>query len=144
MIPIVFQVILRSFGTVLPRQCQYLWNIFCLLKTSTCYVSYQSENNYCIQGKFWPRFIFDLFALWFEGEFKTGSIELFINNYVTKWRVGEFKTGQISFRSLWGKNKTGRIESCIQQLKFTVCNFDLFIGNFDHNVAFLCRFWRRI
>ena len=32
---------------------------------------------YCIQGKFHPRFIFPLFALWPEGEFKTGPIELY-------------------------------------------------------------------
>ena len=39
---------------------------------------------YCIQGKIRPRFIFALFALWFEGEFKTGLIEFCTKDYVTK------------------------------------------------------------
>ena len=70
------------------------------------------QFGYCIQGKFRPSFIF---ALWPEGEFKTGLIQLFIKDYVKKnWWVGEFKTGRISLRSPYGENKTVRIQSCIQ------------------------------
>ena len=46
---------------------------------------------YCIQGKFRPRFIFALFALWHEGEFKTGLIELYIKKYVRKLESGRIQ-----------------------------------------------------
>ena len=38
-----------------------------------------------VQGKFRPCFIFALFALWPEGQFKTGLIELFVKDYVRKF-----------------------------------------------------------
>ena len=47
------------------------------------------KNQYCIQGKFRPRFIFALFRS--EGEFKTGPIEFYIKEYVKK----KFESGQI-------------------------------------------------
>ena len=40
---------------------------------------------YCIQGKFRPHFIFALFQ---EGEFKTGLIELNIKDYIRKLKSG--------------------------------------------------------
>ena len=43
---------------------------------------------YCIPGKFLPRFIFTLFALWGEGEFKTGLIESSVKDYVRKMQNG--------------------------------------------------------
>ena len=43
------------------------------------------EKNYCIQGKFCP---FTLLALWQEGEFKTGLIELYVKYYVRKYESG--------------------------------------------------------
>ena len=42
-----------------------------------------------MQGKFRPRFIFALFALWPEGEFKTGPIELYVKDYVRKLNGGQ-------------------------------------------------------
>ena len=39
---------------------------------------------YCIQGKFRPLFIFALLALWPEGEFKTGLIEIYLEDYIRK------------------------------------------------------------
>ena len=72
--------------------------------------------KYCLQGKFRPCFIFPLFALCSESEFKTGLSEIFVKDYVKNYRVGEFKTGRISFKSVKGENKTGRIQSCIQYI----------------------------
>ena len=43
---------------------------------------------YRIQEKFRPRFIFALFAVWPEGEFKTELIEFCIKVYVTKLDSG--------------------------------------------------------
>ena len=37
--------------------------------------------------------------------------------------MGEFKTERISIRSLYGKNKTGRIQSCIQY-SVSICVID--------------------
>ena len=37
-----------------------------------------------MQGNFRPRFIFTLFALLHEDEFKTGQIELYVKGYVRK------------------------------------------------------------
>ena len=45
-------------------------------------------HEYCIQRKFRPRFIF---ALWFEGEFKTGQIEFYSKDYVTKLKSGRIQ-----------------------------------------------------
>ena len=45
--------------------------------------------------KFRPRFIFALFALWPEGEFETGLIEI-IKDYVKK-----FSSGRIQ---VWGES----------------------------------------
>ena len=81
--------------------------------------------------KFRPRFIFALFALWPEGEFKTGIIQsynFFIKDYVRNLEHGEFKTGRISLKSKIGENKTGWIQSCIRYKLCTVqcnrnCNF---------------------
>ena len=39
-------------------------------------------------GKISPRFIF---ALWFEGEFKTGPVELYIKDYVRKLDGGQIQ-----------------------------------------------------
>ena len=47
--------------------------------------------NYCIQGKFRPRFIFDLFALWRESEFKTGLIEVCTKDYIRKQESGRIQ-----------------------------------------------------
>ena len=41
-----------------------------------------NRKIFCIQVKFRPRFIFTHFALWPEGEFKTGPIELYIKDYI--------------------------------------------------------------
>ena len=49
------------------------------------------QVQYCIQGKFRPRFIFALFALYHVGEFKTGLIELFENDYVRKFETGRIQ-----------------------------------------------------
>ena len=46
---------------------------------------------YCIQGKFRPHFIFPLFALWPEGEFTTGLIELWIKDYIGKLERGRIQ-----------------------------------------------------
>ena len=59
---------------------------------------------YCKQGKFRPRFIF---ALWSEGEFKTGQIELYRNDYIIKFKSRD-GSGQkalslkLTFRTLAG------------------------------------------
>ena len=50
-----------------------------------------SEIGYCIQGKFRPRFIFALFDLWPEGEFKTGPIEFYMKEYVRKFESGQIQ-----------------------------------------------------
>ena len=56
------------------------------------YRSLGRENwDYCIQGKFRPRFIFALFALWREGKFQTGSIELYIKDYIRKLKSGRIQ-----------------------------------------------------
>ena len=47
-----------------------------------CQTKWQGMN--CIKGKFHPCFIFALFALWPEGEFKIGLIELSIKVYIRK------------------------------------------------------------
>ena len=47
--------------------------------------------QYCIQGKFRPRFIFALFAHWPEGEFKTGLIQLYLLDYVGKLESGRIQ-----------------------------------------------------
>ena len=70
--------------------------------------------RYCIQGKFLPRFIFALFALWPEGEFKTGLIELYIKDYIRKLDSGRIQDWANKFQNSIGENKTGRIQSCIQ------------------------------
>ena len=44
-----------------------------------------------IQGNFRPHFIFALFALWPEGEFKTEPIELYIKDYVRKLESGRIQ-----------------------------------------------------
>ena len=56
--------------------------------------------NYCIQEKFRSCFNIALLALWPEGEFKTGLIQLYIKDYVRNFDSGEFKTWRISLRSL--------------------------------------------
>ena len=48
----------------------------------------ERKTVYCIQGKFCPRFIFALFALWSKGEFKTGLIDLYIKDYIRKLETG--------------------------------------------------------
>ena len=66
-------------------------------------------------GKISPRFIF---ALWHEGEFKTGIIELHIKD------LREWANSRLGISI---ENKTGLIQSCIQYafnatLKQTVCD----------------------
>ena len=59
-------------------------------------------SRYCIQGKFLPRFIFTLFALWPEGEFKTEPVELYIKDNERKLKCGQIQhwanQSQISIR----------------------------------------------
>ena len=70
--------------------------------------------EYCIQRKFGPHFIFALFAIWPEGEFKTGPIELYTKDharkfekgrislrYRTKIRLGEFKVVDSIWNEIW-------------------------------------------
>ena len=59
---------------------------------------------YCIQGKFHPHFIFNLFALWPEGEFKTGLIELCIKNYATNLERGQIQDWSNLFQISIGQN----------------------------------------
>ena len=76
------------------------------------FITWQNDV-YCIQGKFRPRFIFALFALWPECEFKTGLIELYIIDCkkITEWAIS--RLGE-SVSDLFGaKKETGRIQSCI-------------------------------
>ena len=47
-----------------------------------------TEIAYSIQGKFRSNFIFDLIVLWSEGEFRTGLIESYIKECVTKVESG--------------------------------------------------------
>ena len=49
------------------------------------------RQTYCIQGKFRPHFIFALFALCSEGEFKTGRIEFYIKEYIIKLERGRIQ-----------------------------------------------------
>ena len=44
--------------------------------------------KYCIQEKFCPRFIFALFS---EGEFKTGCVELYTRAYIIKLERGRIQ-----------------------------------------------------
>ena len=48
-------------------------------------------GTYYIQGKFRPNFIFALFALGPEGEFKSGPIELYIKDYIRKFEGGQIQ-----------------------------------------------------
>ena len=68
-------------------------------------------GNILYTGNFRPCFNF---ALYYEGEFKTGLFELCIKDYVRKLEVGELKTRQISLRSSQGENNSGQIQSRIQ------------------------------
>ena len=55
------------------------------------YASQETQKQYCIQGKFRPRYIFALFALWPEGEFKSGPIELYRKDYLRKLECGQIQ-----------------------------------------------------
>ena len=64
---------LNMNATVLQRICSRLK--FCYGKVDgqlNCFCESQRGEIYYIQGNFCPRFIFTLFALGFEGEFKMG------------------------------------------------------------------------
>ena len=49
-------------------------------------------------GKILPRLYFCPFALWFQGEFKTGPIELCSKDYVTKLESGQIQDGTNQFQ----------------------------------------------
>ena len=103
--------------TDIGRSCSYALQCFAGKAIKWHWVTL---SVYCIQGKSRPRFIFALFALWPEGEFKIWLIALYTSRVILEnWGVGEFKTGRISFRTLLGQNKTGRIQSCIQKYACT-------------------------
>ena len=51
----------------------------------------EDENWYYIQGKFCPRFILALFALWPEGEFKTVLIDFYVKDCVTNLGHGRIQ-----------------------------------------------------
>ena len=63
----------HSYLTVHPHHFQ-LFGVFPILDIQVYEVLYT--------GKISPHFIFALFALWLEGEFKTGPIELYIKDYL--------------------------------------------------------------
>ena len=68
--------------------------------------------KYCIQGKFHTAFIF---ALWSEDEFKTGLvIGLYVNDYIRKLERERIQNWANQSYIFIGRNKTGRIQSCIQ------------------------------
>ena len=49
------------------------------------------EYDILYTGKISPRFIFALFAIWPEGKYKTGLIQLFIKDYVRKLETGRIQ-----------------------------------------------------
>ena len=80
----------------------------------------ENVTQYCIQGKFRPHFIFALFALWPEGEFKAGLIQSFIKDFVGKLVSGRIQDWVNQSHISIGENKTRRIQSCIQHIVFYI------------------------
>ena len=81
-----------------------------------------NQPTNCIQGNF-AHFYFCSFAPCTEGEFKTGGggIRFSINWCSTKldsWHFLDRETQNQFHISFWTKNKTGRIQSCIQYIEF--------------------------
>ena len=65
--------------------------------------NWEIQVNYCIQGKSCPRFIYALFALRPEGEFKTGPIEIYIKDYTRKLEGGRIQDWANQFPILRGQ-----------------------------------------
>ena len=82
-----------------------------LAQNVNCLQDIHASNTYCIQGKFHLRFIFALFALSSEGEFKTALIEFHIRDYIGKLDRGRIQDwanqSQISIRRKkdWANSK---------------------------------------
>ena len=91
--------------------------VFCieLLWYATGYTSQKLSNfilenclpgTYCIQGKFHP-VLFSPFslALWPEGEFNTGLMELYIKDYIRKFDSGRIQDCVNQFQNIIGRKK---------------------------------------
>ena len=64
---------------------------YTLIIIDRCYLNLVAAGKLLYTGKISPRFIFALFALSLEGEFKTGLIELYINNYTRNLESGRIQ-----------------------------------------------------
>ena len=76
-----YMYISMKFGTGVHVFC---WEVGVFNRSSFQSVSYKRfyyHLDILYTGKISPRFIF---ALWSEGEFKTGQIEFYINEYIIK------------------------------------------------------------
>ena len=89
--------------------------------------SIKKKCIYCIyRENFVPGLFFAPFALWPEGKFKTGLIELYVKDYVRKLQSERMQ--DCSLRSEYDEYKTGWIQWCIRYM-FPVCKRLIFGPN---------------
>ena len=106
-----------------------VYSVKCLWKACSLNVSYIWWNGrvkYCIQGKFRPCFIFTLFALSPEGEFKTGLIESYIEDYIRKLGSGanlNLRLGESVSELYRAKIRLGELKAVYSNLHMIWDNF---------------------